>query len=57
MTEDQFLEIVHQHEAQIYQRIFYFLGSRKDAKDVTQSTARQKIGEVLCNAYSNVSSI
>ena len=45
MIEDQFLERVHQHEASVYQRILYLLGSREDAKNITQSTARHRIGE------------
>ena len=45
MTEDQFLEIVHQYKAQIYQRIFYLLRNQEDAKDITESTTQQKIGE------------
>ena len=45
MTKDQFLEIAHQHQVQVYQHILYLLGNREDAKDITQSTARQKIGE------------
>ena len=38
MTEDKFLEHVHQH-------ILYLLRNREDAKDIIESTARQKIGE------------
>ena len=45
MRKDKFLELVHQHEAQIYQHILYLLGSREDAKDITQLTVQQKIGE------------
>ena len=44
MTEDKF-ELVHQHKVQVYQHILHLLGNREDAEDITQSTARQKIGE------------
>ncbi len=45
ITEDQLLELVHQHKVSVYQYILYLLGNREDVKDITQSTARQKIGE------------
>ena len=38
MTEDKFLELFHEHKAQIYQHTFYLLGNREDAEDVTQET-------------------
>ena len=38
MTEDKFLELVHKHEAQIYQHTLYLLGNREDAEDITQET-------------------
>ena len=34
MTEDKFLELVHEHQAQIYQHTYYLLGNREDAEDV-----------------------
>ena len=38
MTEDKFLELVQEHQAQIYQYTLYLLGNREDAEDVTQET-------------------
>ncbi len=38
MTEDKFLELVHEHKAQIYQHILYLLGNRENAEDITQET-------------------
>ena len=38
MTEDKFLELVHEHQAQIYQHTYYLLGNREDAEDITQET-------------------
>ncbi len=38
MTEDKFLELVQEHQAQIYQHTFYLLGNREDAEDITQET-------------------
>ena len=56
MTKDKF-ELFHQHKVQVYQHILYLLGSREDARDITQSTAQRKIGEsfmkvlVKCQFY------
>ena len=38
MTEDRFLELVHEHKAQIYQHTLYLLGNRENAEDITQET-------------------
>ena len=38
MTEDNFLELVHQHKAQVYQHTLYLLKNREDAEDITQET-------------------
>ena len=38
MTEDKFLELVHEHKTQIYQHILYLLGNRENAEDITQET-------------------
>ena len=38
MTEDKFLELVQEHQAQIYQHTLYLLGNREDAEDITQET-------------------
>ena len=38
MTEDKFLELVHEHKAQIYQHTLYLLGNRENAEDITQET-------------------
>jgi RNA polymerase sigma-70 factor (ECF subfamily) len=38
MTEDKFLELVHEHQAQIYQHTLYLLRNREDAEDITQET-------------------
>ena len=38
MTENKFLELVHEHKAQIYQHILYLLGNRENAEDITQET-------------------
>jgi RNA polymerase sigma-70 factor (ECF subfamily) len=38
MREDKFLELVHEHKAQIYQHTLYLLGNREDAEDITQET-------------------
>jgi len=38
MTEDKFLELVHEHKAQIYQHALYLLRNREDAEDITQET-------------------
>ena len=38
MSEDVFLNLVQQHQTQIYQHALYLLTDREDAKDVTQET-------------------
>ena len=38
MAEDKFLELVHEHQAQIYQHTLYLLRNREDAEDITQET-------------------
>ena len=38
MTEDKFLELVHEHKARVYQHTLYLLGNREDAEDITQET-------------------
>ena len=38
MTEDKFLELVHEHKTQIYQHTLYLLKNREDAEDITQET-------------------
>ena len=36
MPEEVFLDLVKQHQAQIYQHALYLLNSPNDVKDVTQ---------------------
>ncbi|MCZ6675659.1 MAG: sigma-70 family RNA polymerase sigma factor [Candidatus Poribacteria bacterium] len=38
MSEDVFLELVQQHQAQIYRHALYLLNDQDDASDVTQET-------------------
>ena len=38
MTEDKFLELVHEYKTQIYRHAFYLLRNREDAEDITQET-------------------
>lgn len=38
MTEDEFLELVCKHQAQIYQHALYLIGNQEDAEDITQET-------------------
>ena len=45
MTEDKFLEIVHEHQAQVYQHALYLLKNRESAEDITQ--------EVFIKAWEN----
>lgn len=38
MIEEMFLNLVEQHQAQIYQYVFCLLNNQEDAKDMTQET-------------------
>ncbi len=38
MSEEEFLEIVRQHQDQVYRHAFYLLKNSEDAKDMTQET-------------------